>query len=163
MMRHTTIPPRGRRHGGQGGAEPRARIASRAEEVLRLTIHGFSQRQVAKQLQISQPAVSKILRRLAEEHAKANTSAFEQHVFIAEQKYRTVYQKALEGFDRSQQPRTRRTQRHASGDPKGAVAAEIQVVDSEGDPRYLEQARKALEGLERTQGLTAVLRTGRPG
>ena len=85
-------------------------------------------------------------------------------------KYGHLYQQAMEGYAGARR-RTRRTQRKpATSDPQAAVAAEIQVTDSLGDPRFLEQARKALEndrrcpdtpfGLTRSRVRTSALLTG---
>lgn len=153
---------RGRAHGGKGGAESRATILWREHRVMELIIAGHSQGQIAKEIGISQPAVSRILKRLAQRRALEDKDAFHQHLLIAERKYEHLYKTAFDGYAGSLRERTRRRQRkQASG--TGGVTSEIELKDSAGDPRYLEQARKAAEALERIQGVTAALRNGRPG
>lgn len=160
-------PPRrrggSRRHGGKGGAESRATVQQREDDVMASMDRASSQRQIAKQLGISQPAVSKIVSRVAARHRAQNVQAFERYVFAAERKYESLFRKALDGWDRSCQQRTRRTQRRRAGADAGdGMTAEIQIADSSGDPRFLDQAHKCLERLELIQGITAVVRNGRP-
>jgi DNA-binding CsgD family transcriptional regulator len=57
-------PRRGRGRGGKGGHEPRLRIQAREMRAYELSIEGKSQTEIAADLQISQPAVSKLLRRV---------------------------------------------------------------------------------------------------
>ena len=59
----TGRPRRGPR-GGKGGADPRARVRLRELQVMAHLLEGQSQDQIAAQVGISQPAVSKIVRRL---------------------------------------------------------------------------------------------------
>ena len=55
---------KGKPHGGKGGAEPQSTVQRREHEVLERRAQCQSQHEIAKVLGISQPAVSKILRRL---------------------------------------------------------------------------------------------------
>ena len=71
-------PRRGRAHGGQGGAEPRARVRLRALQVLERTLAGESQTQIAAALKISQVAVSKILRRLEDQLCREAAQTLER-------------------------------------------------------------------------------------
>ena len=56
---------KGKPHGGKGGAEPQSTVQRREHEVLERRAQCQSQHEIAKALGISQPAVSKILRRLS--------------------------------------------------------------------------------------------------
>src|SRR5262245_35585369 len=61
-MSHTPRHRRGR--GGKSGHEPRARIRTRELRAMELTVLGWSQHHIAKDLGISQAAVSKLLKRV---------------------------------------------------------------------------------------------------
>jgi len=147
---------RGRAHGGQGGAEPRARIRLRALQVLDLAVAGRSQHQIAASLGITQPAVSKILRRL-EERLLADV-AYKVERQRAQQTLRLhyIYSESMEAWRASKQEAVRRRQRQTTGgEGSSATVAEIVAEHQHGDPRFLEVARKALGDLRGLWGLDA--------
>ena len=65
---------KGKPHGGKDGAEPQSTVQRREHEVLERRAQCQSQHEIAKALGISQPAVSKILRRLGARWARENKS-----------------------------------------------------------------------------------------
>ena len=54
----------GKLRGGKGGWEPRSRVLARLEQVVKLYEQGHTQDEIARQVGISQPAVSRILHRV---------------------------------------------------------------------------------------------------
>src|SRR4051812_37474433 len=97
--------------GGKGGDEPRVRIRTREQRAAALVVLGWSQQRIAADLGVSQPAVSKILRRIdarclrelagTQERQKARQSQCLQH----------LYAEAMHGWDESKHDATRRRQK----------------------------------------------------
>ena len=149
--------PRGRAHGGRGGAEPRRRIRLRELQDLDQLLKGRSQHQLAASLGISQPAVSKIQRRIAEHLLEEFADQRDRRRAIQTLQLRNLYAEAMTAWDASKQDAVRRRQRHTS--PTGADAsgtvAEIVAENQHGDPRFLEVARKALADERAVWGINA--------
>jgi hypothetical protein len=150
--------PRRRGRGGQGGHEPRARIRTRELRTLELTTLGWSQHQIAADLGISQAAVSKILKRielrLLREMAETVDRQKARHTYRLEH----LFAEAMKAWTASQADTTRRRQRKTHDDGGGSgeqMVAEIVVENQHGDPRYLDEARKALADLRKLWGLDA--------
>jgi predicted transcriptional regulator len=146
----------GRGRGGRDGHEPRGRIRSRELRAMELSNQGYSQSQIAAALGITQPAVSKMVRRIEER-------AFEEFATVlARRKARHtlrldhIYAEAMAAWERSKADATRRRQRKTVGGSTGtATVAELVVENEHGDPRYLEEARKALADASKLWGLDA--------
>jgi predicted transcriptional regulator len=143
--------------GGKGGCEPRIRVRQREEDVVQLATEGHSQHEIARLTGISQPAVSKILRRVDERWLKDNAGRLERFRVEQARKSEHLYREALRAWEQSKAQRTRRRQRKSEGPVTGAggVMAEVIVDDSHGDPRYLEAARRALADVARLWGVNA--------
>jgi DNA-binding MarR family transcriptional regulator len=147
---------RGRAHGGQGGAEPRARIRLRALQVLDLAVAGRSQHQIAASLGITQPAVSKILRRLEDRLLADLSYKVERQRAQQTLRLQYLYGEAMEAWRASKQEAVRRRQRQTTGgEGTSATVAEIVAENQHGDPRFLEVGRKALADLRGLWGLDA--------
>ena len=123
--------------GGQHGYEPRVRIHSREMRALELSTQGWTQPPIAMELRITQPAVSKIWRRVEERALR------EQMAVVGRQKVRHtlrldhLYAEAMRAWKRSKADTTRRRQRRTQGGTKGdATIAELVVETEHGDPRY---------------------------
>jgi len=133
--------------GGVGGFEPRPVIAARAHRAWELAVLGWSQREIAADLQVSQAAVSRMLRRTAEALAADDRDAHGRLRARLMARHEHVFKEALRGYERSQTERTRRRQRQVTGaegrDQRTTIEAD--VVARDGDPRFLEQAGRALE------------------
>jgi len=146
----------GRGRGGRDGHEPRGRIRSRELRAMELSNQGYSQSQIAVALGITQPAVSKMVRRIEER-------AFEEFATVlARRKARHtlrldhVYAEAMAAWEQSKADTTRRRQRKTvSGSTGSATVAELVVENEHGDPRYLEEARRALADVSKLWGLDA--------
>jgi DNA-binding CsgD family transcriptional regulator len=143
-----------RGRGGKGGHEPRSRIRLREVQVLEQILDGRRQHQIATALNISQPAVSKIARRL-EERLLADV-AFKVDRQRARQTLRLefIYQESIGAWHASKQESLRRRQRKADGGDGGTIA-EIVSENRDGDPRYLDEARRALADLRTIWGIDA--------
>lgn len=57
---------RRRGRGGKGGAEPAGRIRMREAQAKQMHLEGHTQYEIARTLDVSQPAVSKMLKRIEE-------------------------------------------------------------------------------------------------
>jgi hypothetical protein len=123
---------------------------------MELAVQGSTQRQIAVELGVSQAAVSKILRRV-------EVRAFHELTTIrGRQKARYtlrlehLYAEAMSAWERSKADTTRRRQRKTQGGAQGdATVAELVVENQHGDPRYLEEGRKALADFSKLWGLDA--------
>jgi predicted transcriptional regulator len=150
-------PRRRRGRGGQGGHEPRARIRTRELRAMELTVHGWSQHQIAADLGISQAAVSKILKRTEIRVLRELTAIVERQKARHTLRLEHIFAEALRAWEQSKGDTTRRRQRKSDSGPggTGSTVAEVVVENQHGDPRYLEEARKALADHRKLWGLDA--------
>jgi len=152
-----SISTRGRRgRGGQGGHEPRARLKLREIRVMEMILEGRTQHQIATELRISQPAVSKIVRRVEERLLADVELKVERQRARHTLRLEFVYGEAIRAWRASQQESLRRRQRKTDGgNAGGQTIAEIVSENRHGDPRYLDEARKALADLRTLWGVNA--------
>ena len=118
-------------------------------------MQGWSQREIAAALHISQAAVSKMLRRTGDGLAAEQQDARARVRARLAARYEYMYREAVKGYERSQAERTRRKKRQvttADGTP-GHTTLEADSVARDGDPRFLEQAGRALEREAQHHGL----------
>jgi hypothetical protein len=153
-------PPKKRRHvgrGGRGGHEPKARIAMREMRAHDLSVQGWSQYAIATDLGVSQPAVSKILRRVELRALNELSALVERHKVRQTLRLQHIYAEGMRAWERSKTETTRRRQRKTQPGTSGVgtTSAEILIEPSHGDPRYLEESRKALGDLNKLWGLDA--------
>lgn len=166
--------PRSKRsRGGRGGYEPRTRIAEREARAVDLANRGVPQREIAKALEISQPAVSKILARIHARLVHSTHAALLQRKAEQDGQLRFLYAQHIAGWDRSCADRSRRRQRRTEQDTGGTGAggrattvSEVAVEPASGNAEFLEGARRVLGDLRRLWGIDAPkeisLRAGRP-
>jgi hypothetical protein len=168
MTRKKTSTPNPRRRrvgklrGGKGGWEPRSEIVDRAERVVTLQEQGWTQDAIAREVGVSQPAVSKLLQRLDRRALAALDQELASHKMRRLRILEYVSREGRRAWEHSKQGRVRKRQRKATS-PSGApvVTHEI-LVDEQPDPRMLDQARKAEEVLAEVCGFTgAAARGGR--
>lgn len=154
-MRDT--PRRRRGRGGQGGHEPRARIRTRELRTTELAVRGLSQHQIAADLGVSQAAVSKILRRVESRLLRELTATVERQKARQTLRLEHLFAEAVHAWEDSKADSTRRRQRKSDGASGGAgvTVAELVVENQHGDPRYLDEARKALADQRKVWGLDA--------
>jgi transcriptional regulator with XRE-family HTH domain len=124
---------------------------------MELTILGWSQHQIAADLGLSQAGVSRILRRIETRLVREFAAMVERQKARHTLRLEYLFKEAVDAWDRSKTDTTRRRQRKtesAQGGP-GATIAEIVVENQHGDPRYLDEARKALADHRKLWGLDA--------
>jgi predicted transcriptional regulator len=152
-MSHSPRSRRGR--GGQGGHEPRARIRTRELRAIELAVRGRSQHQIAEDLGVSQAAVSKLLKRVDTRLLREFAETLERQKVRHTLRLEHLYSEAKHAWTESQADATRRRQRKSQGGRGEATVAEIVTENQHGDPRYLDEARKALGDLRKVWGLDA--------
>ena len=114
-------------------------------------MQGWSQREIAAALHISQAAVSKMLRRTGDGLAAEQQDARARVRARLAARYEYMYREAVKGYERSQAERTRRKKRQVT--TPGHPTLEADSVARDGDPRFLEQAGRALEREAQLHGL----------
>jgi hypothetical protein len=141
--------------GGKGGVEPRAVIDAREARAWALRVDGNSHREIAAELGVSQPAVSKLLRRVSDRYAKDQTDMPGRWCALLIARHERLYRRSVEGYEHSQTEETRRRQRQttAANGSGGASIVEVEGRSRAGDPGFLEQAGRALERIARLLGL----------
>jgi hypothetical protein len=124
---------------------------------MELTVLGWSQHRIAGDLGISQPAVSKILKRIELRLLREFTGTVELQKVRHSLRLEHLFGEAMRAWEQSKADTTRRRQRKSEGGQGGANAtvAEIVVENQGGNPRYLEEARKALADHRTLWGLDA--------
>jgi AraC-like DNA-binding protein len=152
-----SAPLRRRGRGGQGGHEPRARIRTRAIRAVELSVRGWSQHRIAADLGISQAAVSKLLARVEGRELRDLVETLDRHRARQTLRLEHQYAEAMAAWEASKADTTRKRQRKSQGGGAGAGAtvSELVVENQNGDPRYLETARKAMADLWKIWGLEA--------
>ena len=149
-----------RRHRGRGGRqghEPRARIRMREMRALEMSIQGWSQHAIGAELGISQAAVSKLLKRVEERALRDLSGVVQRQKARQALRLEHIYSESMRAWERSKAESTRRRQRKTQPGPggSGTTVAEITVEAQHGDPRFLDEARRALADLNKLWGLDA--------
>ena len=148
-------PRRRRGRGGQGGHDPRARIRTRELRAMELAVLGWSQPQIAADLGISQAAVSKLLKRIETRLLRELAETVQRQKARHTLRLEHLFAEAMRAWNESKADSTRRRQRKTESGHGGASVAEIVVENQHGDPRYLDEARKALADHRKLWGLDA--------
>jgi hypothetical protein len=152
-MKKTKAATNGR--GGKGGAEPRARVRLRELETVRLHLEGQSQHSIGRTLGISQPAVSKIIRRAEDRLASDVAWRIDRQRARQSLRLEFIYAEAIKAWRASQQDGLRRRQRKTDAGGHGTTIAEVISENRHGDPRFLDEARRALGDLRALWGVDA--------
>jgi hypothetical protein len=119
-------------------------------------LEGRSQDQIAQALGISQPAVSKIVRRIEERLLADVAWKIERQRARHSMRLEFLYAEAVRAWKASQQEGLRKRQRKTDGVGRvGTMIAEIVSEPRHGDPRYLAEARGALTDLRTLWGIDA--------
>ena len=134
-----------RPRGGRGGYEPRLRIRTRGARAVALATRGWSQRAIAQELGISQPAVCKILQR-AEDGALALLHRERVRLLVRHLRQREhLFAQAHEGWDRSCRDREQRTQRRTTdADGRTQTTVVLHQEPRPGNPQFLHVMLRAL-------------------
>ena len=150
--------------GGRGGQEPRARIQQREDEAWELEIQGYSQREIAARLHITQPAVCKLLHRVATRHADQRAARVARADALEDARLSYLLRQTLEAWTRSQQGTTRRHQRWVEGRGRATphIVKDLTETSSAGNPAFLRAATAVViakrERLQRRRAVS-VLKT----
>ncbi len=122
---------------------------------MQMCLEGQTQHRIAEALGISQPAVSKILRRMEERLLADVSTRVERQRARHTMRLEFIYGEAVRAWQASKEDGVRRRQRKSEGGVgrEGSSIAEIVSESRHGDPRYLESARRALEDLRRLWGV----------
>jgi transcriptional regulator with XRE-family HTH domain len=133
------------------------RIRTRELRAMELTVLGWSQHQIAADLGVSQAAVSKILRRVEERVLRELRAVVEHQKVRHTWRLEHLFAEAMRAWGDSKADTTRRRQRKSQDGSGGAgtTVAEIVSENQHGDPRFLEEARKALADHRKLWGLDA--------
>lgn len=131
------------------------RALERAARALELTAAGRTQREIAGELEISQQAVQKLLKR-AEADALANV----RDTVLAQKVRQTVrleglYREAMRSWHASRGEVTKRTAKQVGSGREAVTSTQIQTEQREGDVSYLNAAIGIMADLRRIWGLDA--------
>jgi predicted transcriptional regulator len=137
-----------RNRGGRNGHEPAHRVRNRELRAVELSVQGWTQAQIARELSVTQPAVSRILRRAEERLLAEASAALQRHKMRQTLRLEHLYAESVQAWERSKADSTRRRQRRTDLGAAGtASVAELVTENQHGDPRYLEQARRVVADL----------------
>jgi hypothetical protein len=116
------------------------------------TQHGWTHAQIATELGITQPAVTKALQRAEQLGLQALRASVEQQRLVHFTRLERIYREAMIGYARSCEARVRKGKRSSTvtRGRGGVVTGKASVHRSEtrdGDPKFLNAARAALSDL----------------
>lgn len=120
---------------------------------------GWGQRRIAEAIAVSQPAVSKILRRVETRELKRLSESVERIKVIQTGELEHVIEETVDAWHRSKLPKKRAIQRTVSGgghDEDGDGPNQIstqEAVERDGDPAYLYAAMNAMDRVRALWGL----------
>jgi transcriptional regulator with XRE-family HTH domain len=124
-----------------------------------LANRGYTQEDIAAELQVTQAAVSKILRRVQDRALQELTTRIAREKVRQTSQLQYVVRESLRQWEQSKADATTRRQRktgaEGEGGGAGGTVAEITVASRHGDPRFLDVARRALADQRRIWGLDA--------
>jgi hypothetical protein len=147
----------GRGRGGKNGAEPTARVRLREIKAMQLHLEGHHQHEIAQALGVSQPAVSKMLRRIEERLLIDLSWRVDRQRARQSLRLEFIYAESVRAWRASQADGLRRRQRKTDGPNRSGstTVAELVSENRHGDPRFLDEARRALADLRTLWGVDA--------
>ncbi len=124
---------------------------------MELAVLGWSQHQIAADLGISQAAVSKMLRRIEGRILRELAETVERQKARHTLRLEHLFAEAMRAWEHSKGDTTRKRQRKTQpgSGGVGATVAEVVVESQRGNPRFLDEARKALADHRKLWGLDA--------
>jgi predicted transcriptional regulator len=132
-------------HGGKGGAEPRLAIVLREQRVVELHLERHSQAEIAQIVGISQPAVSKILRRFRQRVSRETSEQWQRRqarfaLFCAH-----ITRESLRQYDAMKEGVQRQRQVKKTNPAGATTVVQEMTVEKRADPRFLELAFRTEE------------------
>jgi predicted transcriptional regulator len=127
-----------------------------AQRAWRLYVqHGLTQAQIAGELQLTQSAVSKAIKRAEQLGLETLRASVASHKALQLARLERIYALAMDGFERSIGERVRKASSTKAG-TKGDEVSDATVTEVvQGDPRWLQTALQALGDMRRLLGLDA--------
>ena len=145
--------------GGKQGWEPATRLRAREQRAVSLAVQGWTQSDIARDLRVSQAAVSKILARADARALPELVERVERQKVRQTQRLEHLFTELMRAWEHSKADATRRRQRKsesARGTKGGATTMSEVVIEAQyGDPRYIEETRKVLADLRKLWGVDA--------
>jgi DNA-binding transcriptional MocR family regulator len=136
--------------------------AEREARAWQLRVEGLTQRAIAKELGIGLATVNNALQRVAQRVQAGLNEERSREIATQLSRHEWIFAESVAGWKRSQQPaettRTRISTSKTPGeqDKKPEVTKEMSSRGQSGDPRFLEQASKALSERRRLLGIESV-------
>lgn len=130
-------------------------VRARESKAWAMRARGWSQIRIAAELGMSQPGVSRLLRRIERRALKRMSRSVQSIKAVQHAQFEHVIQEALEAWDRSKTPR-KRAARKTAGDGQGGgddTVETTEVVERDGDCSYLYAAMNAMGGQRSLWGL----------
>ena len=129
----------------------------REAQAKQMHLEGHTQHDIARTLHVSQPAVSKMLKRIEERLLTDVAWRVDRQRARQTLRLEFIYRQAIQGWRASEAEGLRRRQRKTDGPGKhgGTTVAELISEHRNGDPRFLDEARRALADLRTLWGVDA--------
>jgi DNA-binding MarR family transcriptional regulator len=134
-----------RSRGGKGGHEPGPRIQTRQARAWELSVQGWTQREIARELGVSQAAVSRMLDRVGRQMWRDLSTKGEVHVARQFAQLNALDRDVTASWEQSKREQTRRRHQRvdsagdASAGAGGRTVTEAVATSREGDPRFSAQ------------------------
>jgi predicted transcriptional regulator len=127
-----------------------------AQRAWRLYVqHGLTQDQIASELQLTQSAVSKAIKRAEQLGLETLRASVATHKSLQLARLERIYALAMNGFERSIGERVRKATSTKAGTRGDEVSDATHTDERQGDPKWLQTALSALSDIRRLLGLDA--------
>ena len=130
-------------------------IAKRREKVADLYLQGWTQCQIAEQVDVKQSTVSDDLKKIQTAWRASSVRDFDQARELELRKIDRIEREAWAAWERSQKP----AQTSTTSDETHQRKTRRQMRNQYGDPRFLEQVNKCIASRRAILGLDAPVRT----
>lgn len=127
--------------------------------IAELRLRGFSQEQIARKLDLSQPQVSRDLKELERRWLKAQIRSVDAHKTQKLVELDYLKTESWEAWDRSQQEAIEQSASKAKKNGDAVEEAERKSKSQVGDPRFLEMVHKTIGTQAEILGLYAPIKT----
>jgi len=131
--------------------QQKIRSAKLRPKVVKLYLEGVTQKEIGKQVGLSQPSISKLIQASLRNWQETELANVEQYVRDELERLAIIEARAWEGWERSCEDAVRVTTKAVEVDPKDKEAAKIPAIErtttregQAGDARFLEVALKCV-------------------